>query len=111
MKLLEQEQEVLRATGTENGASDGAQQSGRERRRNGAIACDQESQQPSESEEVDVHPNVLSIANISDSVRPGASDNEKRRARDSNPQPVSRHLISSEAAHQFAYPPADISDG
>ena len=29
----------------------------------------------------------------------------KRRAGDSNPQPVSRHLISSQAASQFAYPP------
>ncbi len=30
---------------------------------------------------------------------------KKRRARDSNPQPVARHLISNEAANQFAYPP------
>ena len=29
----------------------------------------------------------------------------KRRAWDSNPQPVSRHLISSQTAGQFAYPP------
>ena len=29
----------------------------------------------------------------------------QRRARDSNPQPVSRHHISSVAASQFAYPP------
>ena len=29
----------------------------------------------------------------------------KRRARDSNPQPVTRHHISSVAASQFAYPP------
>src|SRR5690606_11362127 len=29
----------------------------------------------------------------------------QRRARDSNPQPVSRHHISSVAANQFAYPP------
>ena len=33
----------------------------------------------------------------------------KRRARDSNPQPASRHLISSQAANQFAYPPAVAS--
>ena len=33
------------------------------------------------------------------------ADPEKRRARDSNPQPASRHLISSQAANQFAYPP------
>ena len=103
------DQEALRATGTETGAPDGAQRmaqhTGREKVRDGAIACDQEVQQPSESEEVDVHPNVLSIANISESVRPGASNNEKRRARDSNPQPREGHLISSEAASQFAYPP------
>jgi hypothetical protein len=29
----------------------------------------------------------------------------QRRAGDSNPQPLSRHLISSQAAGQFAYPP------
>lgn len=29
----------------------------------------------------------------------------KRRARDSNPQPLAGYLSSSEAAHQFAYPP------
>ena len=36
---------------------------------------------------------------------PVSPDKKKRRARDSNPQPVARHLISSEAASQFAYPP------
>ena len=30
----------------------------------------------------------------------------QRRARDSNPQPRKGHLISSQAAHQFAYPPS-----
>ena len=30
---------------------------------------------------------------------------QKRRAGDSNPQPLSGHLISSQAAGQFAYPP------
>ena len=29
----------------------------------------------------------------------------KRRTRDSNPQPLAGYLSSSEAAHQFAYPP------
>ena len=29
----------------------------------------------------------------------------KRRARDSNPQPIAGHLISSQTAGQFAYPP------
>ncbi len=29
----------------------------------------------------------------------------QRRARDSNPQPLAGYLSSSEAAHQFAYPP------
>jgi len=31
----------------------------------------------------------------------------KRRARDSNPQPLAGHLISSQAASQFAYPPGE----
>ena len=34
---------------------------------------------------------------------------EKRRARDSNPQPVARHLNSNQAASQFAYPPGGAS--
>jgi hypothetical protein len=31
---------------------------------------------------------------------------EQRRAGDSNPQPLAGHLISNQAASQFAYPPA-----
>jgi hypothetical protein len=34
-----------------------------------------------------------------------AGTSEKRRARDSNPQPASRRLISNQVANQFAYPP------
>jgi hypothetical protein len=34
----------------------------------------------------------------------------KRRAGDSNPQPLSGHLISSQAAGQFAYPPNRITN-
>jgi hypothetical protein len=30
---------------------------------------------------------------------------DKRRAWDSNPQPVTRHLISNQTPHQFGYPP------
>ena len=32
----------------------------------------------------------------------------QRRARDSNPQPLTGHLYSKQAAHQFAYPPNHI---
>ncbi len=32
----------------------------------------------------------------------------KRRTRDSNPQPLAGHLISSQAASQFAYPPKPL---
>lgn len=35
---------------------------------------------------------------------------KRRRTRDSNPQPASRHLISSQAANQFAYPPISYQD-
>lgn len=35
--------------------------------------------------------------------------NSKRRTRDSNPQPIARYFSSSEAAHQFAYPPAILT--
>ncbi len=31
----------------------------------------------------------------------------ERRARDLNPQPHTGHLISNEAANQFAYPPVN----
>ena len=51
-------------------------------------------------------PQVLCMANFSDKQQDVAERGEKRRARDSNPQPASRHLISSQAANQFAYPPA-----
>ena len=34
----------------------------------------------------------------------------ERRAGDSNPQPLSRHLISSQAAGQFAYPPNRLTN-
>jgi len=41
-------------------------------------------------------PNPLRVAGLCESVR----DSAKRRARDSNPQPVARHLISSQAANR-----------
>ena len=34
-------------------------------------------------------------------------DLQQRRAGDSNPQPLAGHLISSQAAGQFAYPPGN----
>ena len=40
-------------------------------------------------------PNSLRVTGLCESVQ----DSAKRRARDSNPQPVSRHLISSQAAN------------
>ena len=52
------------------------------------------------------HPrNRLRRGAVHVSEKPKTADKKKRRARDSNPQPVARHLISSEAASQFAYPP------
>ncbi len=39
-----------------------------------------------------------------------ASNGLKRRAGDSNPQPIAGHLISSQAAGQFAYPPGLVTN-
>jgi len=92
-------QQTLRATGTD----DATVQSGQEQRSaqdakpclEGATGCDSEGDDSRAQKE---SPNPLRVADLSDAVRTDATSDNKRRARDSNPQPVSRHLISSEAA-------------
>jgi len=49
---------------------------------------------------------TLTLARNEKSRQPMATAGERRRARESNPQPLAGHLISSQAASQFAYPPA-----
>jgi hypothetical protein len=104
--MLAGEPEALRATGTDgatalralrqNGGPDlrsaqksaaHAQQSGRDLVPGDATGCDEEDSPPRN----DTSPNPLRVAGLCENVR----DNAKRRARDSNPQPVTRHLISS----------------
>ena len=108
--MLASEPMALRATGTdgraalrmplENGGSNlglaqksaaHAQQSGRVLVLDDATRCDDEDPSPRNG----TSPNPLRVAGLCESVR----DNTKRRARESNPQPVTRHLISSQAAN------------
>ena len=69
-----------------------AQQSGRDLVPGDATGCDEEDP-PAEN---GTSPNPLRVAGLCEDVR----DDTKRRARDSNPQPVARHLISSQAANR-----------
>ena len=92
------DQGSFRATGTDDdrpsGAQRVAQRTERDAAQNPANGCDQETQRASQLREKHARPNVLSLADLGDVMRPAASDDEERRARDSNPQPASRHLIS-----------------
>ena len=92
----------LRATGTEGKASKEAlrqaQQSSRGTSQNAARVCDQETPRASAPGKDDARPNVLSVANLRSGLHPGAHADDKRRARDSNSQPLTGHLISNEAA-------------
>lgn len=114
--LADDEPKALRATGTdgaaafrlplENGgfapglaqkSAAHAQQSGRVLAPDDATRCDEEDPAPRNG----TSPNPLRVSGLCEDVR----DNTKRRARDSNPQRLTPHLISSQAANQFAYPP------
>src|SRR5262245_55291814 len=71
-----------------------AQQAGRDWQQSGARPCDEPvdpAANQQSSERRDFPASTRQFANLNDPVR-------ERRARDSNPQPVSRHLISSQAA-------------
>ena len=68
--------------------------------RRGATGCDEERPPPRN----DASPNSLRVAGLCHGVR----DPAKRRARDSNPQPVARHLISSQAANHSRTLRSDI---
>ncbi len=65
-----------------------AQQSGRDLVPDDAIGCDEDKPAPRKG----TSPNSLQVTGLCETVR----DNAKRRARDSNPQPASRHLISTQ---------------
>ena len=103
---------ALQATGTDDVTAEGlhaaqhrAQQSGRDTRRNGATEDDQETQQASDPDSGTTRPNVLSLTSLGKGVRANATGGEKRRARESNPQPHTGQLISNQPPHQFGYPP------
>ncbi len=85
------------------------QRAGRETVRRGANGCDQ----PPEGVLTGETPNALSGRALCDVVQDRATSSE-RRARDSNPQPVSRQLISNQSASHsltllrnllYLYPP------
>ena len=109
--------QALAATGTDDAAAEGRQISaapGAARRmrnractmRRGATKKWQEADEPDDGND---RPKVLPLTNLDDSVRPAATGGDKRRARDSNPQPVNRQLISNQPPHQFGYPPVAAS--
>jgi hypothetical protein len=52
-------------------------------RTGGPSQCQQETQRASDPKDESARPNVLSLANLSDAVHHDASENDKRRARDS----------------------------
>jgi integrase len=108
--MVASEPVALRATGTEDASRESAperidgsgrhgrresaahaQQSGRDLVPDDATQCDDEHPPPRNG----TSPNPLRVAGLCEDVR----DHAKRRARDSNPQPVTRHLISSQAAN------------
>ena len=100
----------LQATGTDDAtvtseSAAHALQSGRDTRRNGATEDDQETQQASDPDSGTTRPNVLSLTSLGKGVRANATGGEKRRARESNPQPHTGQLISNQPPHQFGYPP------
>ncbi len=104
--MLASEPIALRATGTDGPAAvrlpmktggfdpgsaqisaSHAQQLGRDLAPDDATGCEEERPPPRNG----TSPNSLRVAGLCESVR----NHAKRRARDSNPQPVARHLISS----------------
>ncbi len=87
-----------------NGAGNGAVRlaSGTSRT---APGCTHDTVQPAEPSEYENEESPVRNGASCTSSHQSSSTSIKRRAWESNPQPVSRHLISSQAASQFAYPP------
>ena len=103
--MLDDGPKAMRATGTYDTPSAWCQQSGQQL----AGECVRRVASGGEkfgkpTQETD-NPQVLTLSRNKKSRQPVASAGEQRRARDSNPQRLAPHLISNQAANQFAYPP------
>ncbi len=112
-RMLGDAPEDLRATGTaESTASLGehlGEQLGGECRQWGARRDEKDGVALAAQQTGDSEAQPVALARNVKSRQSVATVGERRRARDSNPQPFARHLISSQAASQFAYPPGGSS--
>ncbi len=115
--MLADSTETLAATGTDDATADlgenrgqqiGQQYGGKTGQRV-ATTGEEVGQEETDETADKPEPQVLALSRNDKRRRVTATAGEERRARDSNPQPVARHLISSQAASQFAYPPAATS--
>jgi hypothetical protein len=92
--------EAHAATGTDDArpAQRYAQRAGRETVRSDATAGDATTPKASRKGRRGPSPKAATVAKLCDVVQRKATPNKERRARDLNPQPVTRHHISSVAA-------------
>ena len=100
------EENVLRMTGTDSESAQRlAQQSGRESGRKGAWPCEAAScHEGAEGRDVD-EPNHHERQHVTREDAAACNVKRERRARDSNPQPVARHLNSNQdASHSLTLP-------
>ena len=93
---------TLAATGTDDErlpAQAQTQCAGREAAPEGATACESDTSEASDPADADARPNLLSLKTSGEVMLPDARQCGERRARESNPQPVNRHLISNQTPH------------
>ena len=98
--LMSRHAGTMHATGTDDagpvGAQRQAQRALRETSRTDAMQCDDDTDKQTVSSEQKKTPKPLRIAGLGDVMRASANTGEKRRARDSNPQPREGQLISNQ---------------
>jgi len=92
------DQEItLKMTGTDpQSAQRLAQQLGRESSHSGAAPCNERGQREGEGADMGVRPKSLSTQQVTRDDAASCDKRRERRARDSNPQPVARHLNSNQ---------------
>jgi hypothetical protein len=101
------EADVVPMTGTDGqiGAQHVAQQSGRESAQSGATARDAQGDSAERRGSRGQGRKGHTTQHVTRGDATACREKQQRRAWDSNPQSLSGHLISSQAASQFAYPP------
>ena len=95
------EENIVRMTGTDggqNGAQRVAQQSGRESTPSSATARDLRGESAVSCGSREQGRKAVTSQHVTRGDASECSEKQERRARDSNPQPVSRHLNSNQAA-------------